>query len=143
MIKRKTHLRKEAPAKTPLAKLKKDLWKVLSELVRREGQYCITCEKPLNWKESNAGHFIHGKKYPYAYFDRRNVNAQCRRCNLYLDGARDTYAVKLVEMYGDGILRELFELKREMKPPREFFEDRLHEYTQTLDRLRRLDAGRQ
>ena len=144
MIKRKTYLRKQSPAKTPLAKLKKDLWKVLSELVRREEQACFTCGKTGSWKyDFQGGHYEHGKKFPVSYFDRRNVHCQCKRCNKWLKGNPRPYAIKLQEWYGQGILLELQQEKNIIKPPRTFFEERLHEYTQTLERLRRLDAGRQ
>lgn len=121
-----------------LVKLKKDLWKLLSELVRREELACFTCDKEGDWKNDDGGHYYHGKKFPVLYFDRRNVHRQCTGCNRYRNGNLTVYANRLENLYGYGILQELDKLHREIKPPREFFENKLSGYTQTLERLRRI-----
>jgi hypothetical protein len=57
----------------------------------------------------HSGHFIHGNT-KRSYFFEKNIHAQCRSCNFYKDGARDLYALKLIEKYGDGIIQELHKI---------------------------------
>ena len=48
-------------------------------------------------------------------FDARNVNCQCVKCNLYLNGNQDAYAVKLARKFGPEILEEFDKKKHEIK----------------------------
>ncbi len=42
-------------------------------------------------------------------FDERNAHAQCMNCNLWGYGNMGTYTLKMIEMYGPGIIKELTE----------------------------------
>lgn len=98
--------------KTP-AKLKKDLWKLFSEYIRRkdadsEGYaVCFTCGRRNHWKMMHAGHYIRASAGLSTYFDEQNVHVQDYACNIWRDGNSDVYALKLQEKYGEGILKEL------------------------------------
>ena len=94
-----------------ISKLKAKVWKEFSRYIRLRDSVngygnCITCEELLHYREANAGHYIHGNTKP-TYFDERNVHSQCPRCNLFLSGALDKYALFLEKTYGQGILQEL------------------------------------
>lgn len=80
-----------------------------------QGQ-CITCKQWLVMPgiQAHAGHFIHGK-YKETYFCEKNVSLQCRSCNYFKDGARDVYALRLIEKYGEGIIQELHKLNKEKR----------------------------
>jgi hypothetical protein len=78
--------------------LKKKLWKIFSEYVRKkENGVCFTCGVRKDYKEMNAGHYIHKDCLD---FDERNVHCQCPRCNLYLSGNLGVYAEKMIDKYG-------------------------------------------
>ena len=105
MAKKPLRTQKKATVVT-VSKLKKRLWKVFSEYIRRKESYndyctCITCGKKFHWKEIQAGHYIHGNtKRTYFYED--NVHPQCVRCNMYLSGDLTNYAIYLENRYGKG-----------------------------------------
>lgn len=89
-------------------------WKLHSEIVRRTEQgICFTCGVRNDWKDTDCGHFRHGS----LDFDRRNTHAQCKKCNLYLSGNLDNYALKLEAKYGQGILQELDKAKWQTLAP--------------------------
>jgi len=101
-------------SKNKKKKLIDEAWTIFAKWIKDrdtdwkgQGQ-CITCETWLQVPsiQAHAGHFIHGK-YKKTYFLERNVHLQCRSCNFFKDGARDVYALKLIEKYGDGIIQEL------------------------------------
>ena len=89
---------------------------------------CYTCDKKMNWKESDAGHYIK-RNHLGARWDERNVKPQCARCNRWLNGNQDEFAVRLMEDYGSDILEELQELKRTVfKPTREGLKQQIEIY---------------
>ena len=66
--------------------------KVFHEYVRRrdadnDSGYCkcISCNKPIHFTESDAGHFI-GRGALATRYDEQNVHAQCRKCNRFQYG---------------------------------------------------------
>jgi hypothetical protein len=75
---------------------------------------CFTCEKIMPWKESQAGHWIK-RGHASVRWDERNVKPQCPRCNLWLNGAQDAFAVALLNEYGPDTLEELMRLKHTAK----------------------------
>ena len=105
-----------------IAKLKKKAWEVFSLWIRKRdsdwrgyGQ-CITCRKVLKVPsgEAHAGHFRHGSTLR-SYFYEKNVHLQCRSCNFFKDGARDLYALRLIEKYGDGIIQEIHAVNKDTR----------------------------
>ena len=80
-------------------------WKLFSLYTRqkdkdwRDQVKCFTCNWRGNWKECDAGHYIHGKGKEL-YFEEKNVHAQCIRCNKYLGGNLGRYAYELIQKYG-------------------------------------------
>lgn len=107
-----------------LNELGKAAWRLMSKYVRlRDKQICFTCgqwvdpeARDTKGRKSNkyhAGHYKHaGKKNPVTY-DERNINGQCFSCNHYKSGDPVTYAIKLEEKYGFGVLQELETLKKQ------------------------------
>ena len=75
--------------------------KVFHEYVRRrdadnDSGYCkcISCNKPIHFTESDAGHFISRAKMATRY-DEQNVHAQCRKCNRFEYGRQFEYSLKI------------------------------------------------
>lgn len=105
--------------KQPLPRLKKKLWKLFSEYIRKrdadeQGMVkCFTCTRVSHWKEMQAGHFVAQSLGLWTVFVENNVHAQCAPCNLYKRGNPSVYALELVKRYGPDILGELQLLRKE------------------------------
>ena len=85
--------------------LHKKAWKLQSEYIRRLADgICFTCGDKRNWKEQQAGHYIHKDCLD---FDILNINCQCVRCNKWLHGNSGVYAERLIAEYGEGAVNEL------------------------------------
>jgi hypothetical protein len=98
---------------TSLKKLHKKAWKLQSEYIRRaEKGICFTCGRRGEWKEMNAGHYIHGNRMD---FDPLNIHCQCPHCNLFLHGNLGIYAERLIAEYGEEAVIRLRERSREEK----------------------------
>ena len=85
---------------------------LFSEFIRRrdadENGYirCISCGRIVHWKDADAGHYVNRSVNSLRY-DEKNVNAQCRHCNRFLEGNGIGYNHGLVEKYGDGVIEYL------------------------------------
>jgi len=85
--------------------LRNAAWVLMSEFVRRRDRgICFTCGDRRDWKQQQAGHFVHKNSLD---FDERNVNCQCARCNKWLHGNLTVYAMRLMEKYGKEIVNDL------------------------------------
>lgn len=92
---------------------KKRLWLIFSKYIRqRDKGRCISCGKIDDWRKMDAGHYIPRSLGLATYFDEKNVNCQCTRCNRFMHGNLSQYALALKVKYGDTILEEL-EWKRQ------------------------------
>lgn len=88
-------------------KLKTDLDKIFSLYIRkRDKGICFTCglKKPI--EEMQNGHFF-SRGYLATRFDEENCHCQCVGCNVFRNGNYPKYSIRLVENYGQGILKEL------------------------------------
>ena len=81
--------------KRPHKWLKKKAWEVFGKFIRERDPNCFTCGDPTK----HAGHWRHGKTKA-GYYDERNVNGQCIKCNLYLSGNEAVYSLRMAEIYG-------------------------------------------
>jgi len=123
--------------------LKKRLWKIFSQYIRiRDADdhgycKCITCGKRFHWKEMDAGHFI-SRAWNNLLFNEYNVNAQCHRCNRFLEGEKDLYGKALDKKYGKSTRPMLNKLKM----PRNFkcdeLEDMIDNYKDKLSYMAKL-----
>ena len=66
---------------------------------------CISCDKPIHFTDSDAGHFISRGKLATRW-DERNVNAQCRKCNRFEYGRQYEYSITLGEDLSDELLQK-------------------------------------
>lgn len=106
--------------KKNVSTLKKKLWKLFSEYIRRIGAdwrgnvACVTCNSVKHWKEQQAGHFIPGR-HNMVLFDERNVHPQCYRCNIALSGNPRKYDRFMRITYGPEIIEQLENLDAQNK----------------------------
>lgn len=63
---------------------------------------------------SQNGHFV-PRQYNATRYDERNCNAQCYACNMLYNGQPTEYALRLQAKYGDGIIKQLNDLRRTTK----------------------------
>lgn len=127
--------------KPSLKSLKNKAWKTFSEWVRRrdadEGGtvHCVTCRKPLFWKEAHAGHFISGRTNA-VLFHPDIVNPQCEVCNIWRGGNYVAYTLYMLDKYGREKVEEFEALRRQVKKlTRSDLEDLINEYKQKLEGL--------
>ena len=108
---------KKRTKKPKLKTLKKKVWEIFSKFIRtRDNGICFTCGKKDIISKRTAGHYIPKNECGlYLYFDERNVNCQCSRCNLYMHGNLSQYALALRRKYGNDILEKLDEDKNKHK----------------------------
>lgn len=122
------------------AQLKKILWKLFSEWIRRKDAdsdgtvKCFTCPKRNHWKLMHGGHYIRASAGLSTYFDEQNVNIQCYACNIWRDGNSDEYALALQRAYGPDILNELN--RRKQKIVKDFpFKQKIEHYRSLIEKL--------
>lgn len=103
-----------------LSYLTKELDKIFSLFIRMrdsnsEGMgRCITCDKPLHFKEGHNGHF-RSRKYMSTRWDYFNCNLQCPTCNLYNNGEEYIHGLEIDKKFGEGTALKLFEKSKEIK----------------------------
>lgn len=142
--------KKKATKKKPkraltTAKLLKKVQDVFNRYVRTRAAVatggwvaCCSCGQVHDWKELDAGHYIHGCSA--LRYDERNVHPQCTACNRFRHGNATGYAAYLVKRYGPDIILYLDEIKRQNKEaPKRWRRPELRElletYTQKLKEL--------
>ena len=128
-----------------VSRLKKELDKVYSHYIRlkeclettgnpNQG-ICFTCGTRHDFKNLQCGHYIPRNHNSTRYYEK-NTHIQDVRCNIFLRGNLDVYALSLISKYGDGILDELNKMKNTIK---NFTKDELllliHNYKQKLRKL--------
>lgn len=69
---------------------------------------CVTCGRFVHYKNSDAGHYIHGFD-----FVESNQHAQCKRCNMYLHGNLAEYHDFMLRKYGRDEINLLKRMSRE------------------------------
>jgi len=100
------------PKKKTLKYWKTKIDKPFHEYIRRRDAdnnsgycKCISCNKPIHFSESDAGHFI-GRQHLATRWDERNVNSQCRKCNRFEYGRQYEYSLNLGEDLSDELLQK-------------------------------------
>lgn len=106
--------------KPTVSSLKKALWKIVSEYIRRKyadwkgDVACFTCERVYYWKQIQAGHFIGGRHNAIVY-DERNIRPQCYACNVMKHGEQLKFYRKMVALHGEKLVKELERLDKTSK----------------------------
>lgn len=131
--------------KPTLAKVKKKLWVIFSEYIRkRDGLFttgsidwalCITCGKRYHYKMLQGGHFVAGR-HNANLFSEKGVHAQCYNCNINLKGNTLEYRRQVIRLYGE---EADIELENEAKEIKQFtipeLEEKIIYYTQKIKEL--------
>lgn len=72
---------------------------------------CITCRKPVYWKDGDCGHGI-GRQHKATKYHEQNNHLQCRSCNRFNEGRKDLYSKAVDRLYGPGTWSKLEVLSR-------------------------------
>lgn len=67
---------------------------------------CISCEKPLHWKQMQGGHFV-SRTCEATCIEHDNVWPQCASCNCYKSGNYSRYRYNLVKKIGEDKVKRL------------------------------------
>lgn len=94
----------------------KEADKYYSLMIRKENEkdgkvQCYTCWDWKLLKEIQCGHYI-SRRILSTRFYKKNTKPQCVRCNVFMEGNKPVFALRLKKEYGDGILEELDQLSR-------------------------------
>ena len=57
---------------------------------------CYTCSTSDHWENLDAGHFV-SRRYRAVRWDFRNIRAQCRLCNRFLEGQKKVFEERLAK----------------------------------------------
>ena len=131
-----------AGKKPSLSTLKKKLWKVFSEYVRRKDAdeggtvACVTCGKLMFWKEAHAGHAIPGRNNA-VLFDEDIVKPQCPVDNIWKGGQYHIFATVLIKEHGlEWWEKKLDDSRKPVKYTHAEIEEMLKTYVGKLSDLR-------
>ena len=75
---------------------------------------CISCGSTTA-DIYHAGHYFKAETYRGLIFDEMNVNKQCSKCNIYLNGNESAYREGLVRKYGEEAVKALEERANELR----------------------------
>lgn len=67
---------------------------------------CWSCHRFLPFDEMDCGHFV-SRQHKSTRYMEENAHPQCRKCNRFMEGHKDAYAVSLIKAYGPDILERL------------------------------------
>ena len=100
--------RADKSIKNTLEALKKSVMTVCHKYIRLRDKYkpCISCNAIWN-ADFQAGHFYKAELYSNLKFNSKNINGQCRKCNLRKDGNEAGYRKGLIERFGVGHVNRL------------------------------------
>lgn len=95
-------------AKQPkLALLKKTLRIITHKIVRLQGFKCYTCDKPLEYRDRQAGHFWTDGGHSKTRYDFDNIRVQCTSCNLHKSGNGAEFSIRLLNELSYGQFQAL------------------------------------
>lgn len=104
-------IKKMSTKKESYSVLKKKLDKVFNHFIRlrdSKGDHfvCISCNTPLPLTELQAGHYW-SCTYTAIRWHEKNVNGQCRYCNVFCQGNFGGYTKGMIKKYGEDVLKLL------------------------------------
>ncbi len=114
-LKKKAKPKRDYAGEIKSEKREKTLWKWFSLYIRLRDapdngqgfQRCFTCGKVSHFKEMDAGHYVRQKNHKATVYEEKNVHAQCKNCNMILNGNEAVHAQRIDERYGKGTAEQL------------------------------------
>lgn len=94
-------------------------WEVFSKFIRQRDAdengiaRCVSCGNPKPWQEGDCGHYVPKSVSLVLRFHEKNNHFQCVGCNQFRHGNLTQYALALKKKYGETILEELDQIRRD------------------------------
>ena len=124
-------------AKSEQQKLKKKLWELCKKTIRqRDGDVCFICGRcGLTGSGWHTGHFIPSSTCgAFLRYDLRNLHSSCYNCNINLGGNGALFYKRLVEVYGQKFVDQLFADKQKItQADEQFYKAKIKEYEEISD----------
>jgi hypothetical protein len=89
------------------------LWTLTSQLTRKiKPLICCTCDKELTYETAQAGHF-RSRRFGSTKYDLRNLNPQCKSCNVFYGGFEYEHGLFIIKNYGQDTLNLMVNRSRD------------------------------
>lgn len=75
---------------------------------------CISCDSKTA-QEWHGGHLFKAELYSGVLLSPKNVNKQCNKCNIHMDGNEAAYVLGFIKKYGQEAFNDLAEEARKTK----------------------------
>ena len=101
---------------------------------------CISCGQIKPFEQADCGHYIN-RQHMSTRFDEMNCNAQCRKCNRFMEGNMSGYRRGLVAKYGEQRVLLLESKKNQTRKYSDFEYAELIKYYKVLNVKLRKEKG--
>ena len=101
---------------------------------------CISCGQIKPFEQADCGHYIN-RQHMSTRFDEMNCNAQCRKCNRFMEGNMSGYRRGLVAKYGEQRVLLLESKKNQTRKYSDFEYAELIKYYKALNIKLRKEKG--
>lgn len=101
---------------------------------------CISCNEIKPFEQADCGHYIN-RQHMSTRFDEMNCNAQCRKCNRFMEGNMSGYRRGLVAKYGEQRVLLLESKKNQTRKYSDFEYAELIKYYKALNAKLRKEKG--
>lgn len=101
---------------------------------------CISCGQIKPFGQADCGHYIN-RQHMSTRFDEMNCNAQCRKCNRFMEGNIQGYRQGLVAKYGEQRVLLLESKKNQTRKYSDFEYAELIKYYKALNAKLRKEKG--
>ena len=101
---------------------------------------CISCGQIKPFEQADCGHYIN-RQHMSTRFDEMNCNAQCRKCNRFMEGNMSGYRRGLVAKYGEQRVLLLESKKNQTRKYSDFEYEQLIKYYKVLNAKLRKEKG--
>lgn len=101
---------------------------------------CISCGQIKRFEQADCGHYIN-RQHMSTRFDEMNCNAQCRKCNRFMEGNIQGYRQGLIAKYGEQRVLLLEAKKNQTRKYSDFEYKELIKYYKALNAKLRKEKG--
>lgn len=101
---------------------------------------CISCGQLKPFGQADCGHYIN-RQHMSTRYDEMNCNAQCRKCNRFMEGNMSGYRHGLVAKYGERNVLLLEAKKNQARKYSDFEYSELIKYYKALNAKLRKEKG--
>lgn len=101
---------------------------------------CISCGQIKRFEQADCGHYIN-RQHMSTRFDEMNCNAQCRKCNRFMEGNIQGYRQGMITKYGEQRVLLLEAKKNQTRKYSDFEYKELIKYYKALNAKLRKEKG--